>query len=251
MSVDNKVKDELADDITFQKIVFEEMGVEVEKCFLVHVNKEYIANRDINVMSLMSVSEITDLVAAKLEFTKENIPQAINYIQAKEPSKRINISCSKKIDCPFFIHHFPSFPEYSIFDITRLHAKKKQQLIDWEIYDIQDVPKSFELPARQRVQVDIAQSGETVIRSKDIRSIINRLEYPLYFLDYESFSYVIPVQDGVYPYQQMVFQYSLHVQESEDGELNHYEYLLNSKKEPVLSLVQDLANNIDRIKELL
>ena len=54
---------------------------------------------------------------------------------------------------------------------------------------------------------------------------MNSWEYPLHFLDYETFAYAIPQFDGVRPYQQMVFQYSLHTIDSPGAEIRHSEYL--------------------------
>ena len=61
-------------------------------------------------------------------------------------------------------------------------------------------------------------------------------------------SYVIPAQQGVRPYQQMVFQYSLHVKENPNAELQHFEYLLRSKEEPVEHLVAHMREHIDHTK---
>ena len=48
--------------------------------------------------------------------------------------------------------------------------------------------------------------------------------YPIYHLDFETFATAVPVFDGSRPYQQLVFQYSLHI-EHQNGDLEHREYL--------------------------
>jgi len=75
--------------------------------------------------------------------------------------------------------------------------------------------------------------------------------YPLYFLDYESLSYVIPPQAGYKPYQQLVFQYSLHIQKEPNGDLIHKEFLLKSKAESVEELIKDLQKNIGKTGSII
>jgi hypothetical protein len=54
----------------------------------------------------------------------------------------------------------------------------------------------------------------------------SKAEYPLYFLDYETYASVIPTVDGARPQSPIPFQYSLHIKRAPDGsELVHVEYL--------------------------
>jgi hypothetical protein len=60
-------------------------------------------------------------------------------------------------------------------------------------------------------------------------------------LDYETFSYAIPQFDGVKPFQQMCFQYSLHTIDRPGGELQHSEYLAhNGEKNPPQKLAEHM-----------
>jgi len=242
------VKDELTDDIAFQQVVLEEAGHAIANSFLVHVNKAYVRDGDFRVMDLLTVSDTTYLVRQKLAEVRVGMRDAIAYINGEEPPIRIPFSCNKKTECPFFQYHYPEIPGYSVFDVTRLHRNKLKQLTDAGIFDIRHIPDDFPLSKKQQLQVDLAKSGRVINDRDAIRSVLSELKYPLYFLDYETFSYVIPSQSGIRPYQQLVFQYSLHVRETEGSELKHYEYLLREKSEPVLNLVKDLYRNIDASK---
>src|SRR5690606_33150600 len=68
--------------------------------------------------------------------------------------------------------------------------------------------------------------------------------YPLYFLDYETMMSVVPYFDGMRPYKQYPFQYSLHILDSPDGELRHVEYLHTDNSNPVEALSKSLQENI-------
>jgi len=74
---------------------------------------------------------------------------------------------------------------------------------------ITDVPVDYPLSEKQRLQVETARSGRVMIDHPGIAKRIESWEYPLHFLDYETFSYAIPQFDGIKPFQQMCFQPSL------------------------------------------
>jgi hypothetical protein len=69
------------------------------------------------------------------------------------------------------------------------------------------------------------------------------LEYPLYFLDYETFNPAIPFFDGYSPFDHITFQYSLHVLDKENS-LEHFEYLHTEKTDPIPHLLDSLKEHI-------
>ena len=72
------------------------------------------------------------------------------------------------------------------------------------------------------------------------------LYYPLYFLDFETFQQPIPKYDGIRPYMQIPFQYSLHYIENEKGELKHKEFLAEAGIDPRRKLAEKLVNDIPK-----
>ena len=58
------------------------------------------------------------------------------------------------------------------------------------------------------------------------------LPYPRYYLDFETVQFAVPVWAGTSPFQQVVFQWSCHVEER-IGELRHHEFLDISGEVPV------------------
>lgn len=66
----------------------------------------------------------------------------------------------------------------------------------------------------------------------------------MYFLDFESFQPAIPFFDNSRPYEQIVFQYSLHYVEHEGGELKHTEFLAYPGSDPRRALTEQLCADI-------
>ena len=75
------------------------------------------------------------------------------------------------------------------------------------------------------LQVQSEVNGTTHIDIEEIRNFTNGLIYPLYFLDFETIGPAVPKYNGSRPYQQLVFQYSLHIQETLTSVIEHREYL--------------------------
>ena len=231
-------------DLAFQRMVFEDSGYKISATYLVHVNKAYRTSEQVNHCDLLVIEDITAAVEELMPETRATAPKVLKWVNEKAPKKRITIGCSKKQKCPFVQLHYPDLPNYSIFNISRISKSKIKKLVESNILDIQEVPEDFKLSNTQRQEVEIAQEDEIILKRGSIRKAIKKLAYPLYYLDYESFSYVIPVQSHYKPYQQMVFQYSLHVQAAPNSAVVHKEFLLKSKAESVEQLLKNLRKDI-------
>ena len=242
----SKMKEIHLEDIAYQRMVFEDAGYQVERTFLIRVNNKYAFQYPLQLDEFLVLDDVTEEVLSKMDDTRTLANHAWEWIHQKELPipKTLPVPCDNKLNCPFIQHYFPSIPSYSIFDINNIKANKRNELLAQGIIDIRDVPSDFKLSDRQRSQVDLVQQNQIRIKSSEIKRMLKGLAYPLYFLDYETFSYVFPPQEGLTPYQQMVFQYSLHVIESEGSEVKHFEYLMPSKETPLENLIIHLQNNI-------
>ena len=149
---------------------------------------------------------------------------------------------ANKLDCHFIKFHFPDLPEYTVFDIAFLKNDKRRELLSLGIVAITDVPEDFPLSKKQRTQVDAAKSGKTLIEREKIAERMDAWEYPLHFLDYETFAYAIPQFDGIRPFQQMCFQYSLHTIDKLGDEPIHAQFLSHGQDDPPRALAASLKS---------
>ena len=241
----NSAKKEYAHDLAFQKIAAEVAGVPVERTYLVHLNREYVRRGRVEPEKLLAITDMTDEVNDILEQTRANIETALDFLALAELDTGIEGYCkSRKLECEFIRHHHPDLPEYTIFNISRLSEKSISALLASGVIDILDVPADFKLSAKQRMHVDAAQENRVIAEGEEIARMIKALAYPHYFLDYETVSHAIPMFDGYRPYQNSVFQFSLHVQKSAGEEVKHYEFLAEANGEPVSGLLDILSKYI-------
>ncbi len=226
------VKDEHLDDVAFQVITAERMGFIVGRAHVITMNGEYVRQGEIDVEQLFIVTDVTDAIRLRTPQTELQIKDAFDYLQTLPVPSLQDYCLEHKLDCRFTKMHLGPFPEYTVFDISFLKHDKRRQLLADEIVAITDVPENFPLSPKQRSQVAVAKSREKVVKHDKIRERMDKWEYPLQFLDYETFAYAIPQFEGIRPFQQMVFQYSLHTIERPGAELTHTTFLSKGNDGP-------------------
>ncbi len=242
------VKDEHYDDVAFQKMVVEASGSAVGRCFVITMNGDYVRQGDIEPERLFTINDVTEKIAALKEATEQQSSNAKIYLQSDFEFSLIEYAKSRhsskhEFDCIAVRAYFSDLPDYTVFHVPRIHKPKLIALLEQGIIDLREIPDDFELSDNQRKYIAAAISNEKKIERNEIRKQIESWKYPLHFLDYETFQYAIPQFEGVSPFQQMCFQYSLHTIDAPGGEFRHSEYLaLRDEKNPPLALAQHLKN---------
>jgi len=214
-------------DIAFQKNILNDLGIEIGTLNLIRLNKEYVRIGDINLKELFIIENVTDQVNEKLGEIRQKMEGAYELLVSdKEPSGHCDcILKGWNSHCTTSEYSNHDLPEYPVHAIARINKKKLTELVDSNIFSIHDVPTDFELSDNQRRQVDTAQSDKEYIDSSGISEFLETMKYPLAFLDYETYPSAIPKYSGHRPYQQIPFQFSLHVINSHGDELTHYDFI--------------------------
>lgn len=237
------------EDATFQAVVLKEQGMSINKIFLITINKQYVLDGDIDVGSLFHVEDITEEIGKRERLTRENMQRAkIDLLERYEEDLVCEcIYKGRNQHCDTFNYSCPDIPEDNVYDIARISAKKLKDLVSNGILDINDVPEQFDLTVRQKRQVNAHKRQKPAIDHKAIREVLSTLQYPLYFLDYETHAPAIPIFEGTSPYKHLSFQFSLHVIENRDSEPIHREYLHEVASDPSLWIIQELKNLIGTV----
>jgi len=77
--------------------------------------------------------------------------------------------------------------------------------------------------------------------SAELSKEFETLRYPLYFTDFESVNPAIPRFAGMRPFDQLPFQWSLHVQREPAAEPEHYEFLATDDADPRREFITSLC----------
>jgi hypothetical protein len=83
-----------------------------------------------------------------------------------------------------------------------------------------------------------------VLREPGVRLFPVITVYPLYFFDFEAWNPCIPPFDNTWPYMQIPFQYSLHIQEEPGVEPSHREFIAKAESHPRTDLIEQLVDDL-------
>ena len=241
-----QVKDINLHDLSFQKYCYGQEGIRIGKCFLMHINNQYVRDGEINPKEFFIAEDVTSEVRELSKEVKERIEGMFKIIDRKVcPEIGINAQCSDPYDCALSADCWSHLPENSVFDLYR-GGKTSFELYESGIRAIKDIPDDCKLSSNQEIQKECEKTGKPYINKIKISNFLRQLEYPLYFLDFETYNTSIPQYDGLKPYQQIPFQFSLHILKSIDSEAEHYSFLALGDKDPRLDFLLSLKKVISK-----
>ena len=146
----------------------------------------------------------------------------------KMPERVVGRHC---LQCPFLESCSPELKNYSVFNLRRGGAKI-DDLLNTGIYHLKEIPSSFRLSDYQQLQVDTEKKSTVFIDRSRVEAVLNTLEYPVYYLDFEAAPILVPRYEGCSPYEQITFQVSIHIEDSSGSELRHIEFLHDEDSDP-------------------
>tara|TARA_Y100000296_G_C5171034_1_gene257285 strand:+ start:869 stop:2353 length:1485 start_codon:yes stop_codon:yes gene_type:complete len=240
-----EVKDVNIHDVSFQKYVYEKAGLKIRHCILMHINNQYVKSGNIEPNEFFVQADITEQVEEFSKDIKDRIENMLKIINSKEePKISIGLHCSKPYDCPLIDECWKDVPKGSVFEFYRMFKSKCFDLHNNGIVCLNEVPEDIKLNDKQKIQRRLAFDGGKHIDKLAIKNFLNKLEYPIYYLDFETINPAIPKFDGMKPYQKIPFQFSLHIQEKPNGKLKHISFLADGISDPRPKFLQSLKDNL-------
>ena len=224
-----EVKDHHLDDASYQYYILSNLGLNVKKVCIVYINNEYIRGEELDIHKLFNIEDITQIAKDKTSQIRSNIEYINQFMkehdESDEPSSNISMKCFEPYECPYWNYCTRNLPKPNVFDIRGMWKSKKIEKYNENIISFKDLQYE-DLNPNYLEQIDFElHDRKPKIETESIREIRDSLKYPLYFIDYETYNPAIPIIKGTKPYQQIPFQYSLHIIQERGAPLKHREYL--------------------------
>jgi hypothetical protein len=236
-----KVKEINLHDVSFQKFCYEQAGLKIRKCFLMNIDNTYVKKGKIDVKKIFKLTDITDDVADIGKGLTQRIEVLLKVINSTtRPKVPISHDCKTPYDCPLKHECWSFLPDGNVFELSR-GGKKSFDLYEQGVVLIKEIPDDFKLSTIQSIQHKCEKDCKTHMCKDSISKFIGKLNYPLYYLDFETINPVLPLFDGMKPYQRIPFQFSLHIVQ-EDGSTEHISFLAEGKSDPRKKFVAELKN---------
>ena len=191
-----ELKDVYLWDAAYQRWVLEACGLKIVGVYIVDINNQYVRQGDVEIHKLFRINDVTAAIAPFYADVAAKTALAKAYLaQQEEPEQDLGVHCRKPYDCVYRQYCERNLPSPSVFDLYRITAKKAYEYYDQGIVSFDDVVKSgIELNPAQRRQVEFEQLQlPTRVDQLGVRTFLDTLTYPLYFLDFETFQTCIPL----------------------------------------------------------
>jgi hypothetical protein len=200
-----KVKDYQVMDVAFQYFVITRSGLPLKRVSLVHLNNQYVRHGELDIKQLFTVAPMTDRILPM----QQDIPLLLQPLQEMleadcMPGIAMGPQCGNPFACDFIDFCRQSCPAVEN-TVEPRPASRDQDALD---------------------------------------EFLDGLEYPLRFMDFETIMFAVPLYDESRPYQQIPFQYSLHVQHTKNGPVEHCEFLGTPPADPRPEFIRSLLASL-------
>ncbi len=244
----NALRDTHFEDIAFQTFVLREAGLDVRRACLVHLNKDYEREGELEIEKLFLIEDVTEAIRGRVAAVPARVEEMERTLEQEEAAlPEISAACPCDIEkCCFWKYCSRRLPQPNVFALngSRVKPVTKRKLYAKGLVSFEDVLLGGSLKDTQKKQIEVFLSGRPFVDPAGIRETLEQLRWPLYFLDFETYMLPVPPYDHIRPYMQVPFQYSLHFIEEEGGELQHREFLAEPGRDSRREIAEQLCRDI-------
>ena len=235
-------------DVAFQRYCYEGAGVSINKCYLMHINNQYVRHGEIDLAEIFTQEDITAEVDELLPDVPGKVEEMLKVIARRScPDVDIGKHCDDPYECVLKDVCWKRAWKHDDNVFTLPNARGR----DWGLYRQgilrnSSIPDDFPLSDKQQIQVDAESSGTPHVDKAAIKDFLGTLTYPLHFLDFETFGMGVPIPmlDDSRPYQQIPFQFSLHIQREPGSNLEHISWLWDGNGDPRPEFMKQLKKSL-------
>ena len=221
-----KVKEEHIPDVAFQTMVLRGAQIAVKRAFIGHVNNEFVLERRGDYRGLLVEKDVT----REVDDLQEEIAAKAADLQRVTESKMAPViemggHCHQPYDCPFIQRCSKERGRPIRYPIELLPRGGKliEELAEDGYDDLSKVPAD-RLTSQLHQRVHAATVSGRPFFDPTAASDVRNLKGPKTYLDFETIQFSVPEIVGTRPYEQLPFQWSVHVEDTK-GNLSHAEHL--------------------------
>jgi len=227
-------------DLAFQTHVLTGAGLKIRRCFLAHINRSFVKHGPIDPRQFFVMADVTGEVSTLSLGVEDKVDEMLRAIHlAQAPAIRLGRYCDSPYRCLLHDRCWSHLPDGNVTELYRAGAKRFQ-LLARGIIRIADIPDNFKLSKNQSVQRQAVKSQRAHVDKPAIQAFLKQIKSPASFVDFESYAPAIPLHNRARPYQQICFQFSLHIVRSPDTEAEHYGFLAKGADDPRFEFMQRL-----------
>lgn len=226
-------KDCYVPDLATQLWVLSENNVPVRSAAIRHINNQFVLEKEgyfdgllIDVPSLADTEELVRCRAEVVSAARETLAGA-------EPEKEIGDHCNAPYSCEFggYCAQGAEQPQWPISLLPNTGRKLAAKWAEQGVSELTNIPVGgLANPLHARIH----QATCTGRPFHDLDGVLRATAgwaWPRSYLDFETIAFAVPKWIGTRPWQQVPFQFSLHIEHGA-GELEHREFLCLGPADP-------------------
>lgn len=255
LSTSINTKRDLETEMAFYKYMMEKLNIEISSYKVLKINPKYSLQDTLDIHSFFVELNFSKQVNAKMNQlldTLETLRKIKSSLSTPDLSPEEALSnqdltpknCNSFKSCSLPDHCFPHLGEGNIFTL-RESSEVAKSLYEQGVYNLSEIPEDAELTDKQKIQVETEKNQRPHINTLQIKKFLDRIHYPVYYLDFETINPQIPIYNRSKPYQHIPFLFSLHkLNAPNDTEPEHYDYIQKDSEDPRPHILKKLSELI-------
>jgi len=236
------VKDYHRGDLATQVWVMRENGIDLRRAAIRHIDTSFVLSRDGDYAGLFTDADLLGGLHATIAKLPAVVAEARAVLSGDEPQKDMGDHCSAPFTCEFAAYcgrNLRPGPEWPVTLLPNGGGKRwlergVQNLLDLAEHDLNNKHAKILAATRDGIPFHDAEGA---------RKAMAGWGWPRAWLDFETVAPVIPRWVGTRPFQQIPFQFSLHL-ERRGGRMTHHEFLSCDGSDPRRACAEALVEHI-------
>ncbi|MFM2273690.1 MAG: hypothetical protein RL702_2755 [Pseudomonadota bacterium] len=217
-------------DLATQVWVIEAAGLTLAGAAIRHIDTDFVLEREDDYEGLFADAELLGEARAIASHRPKVVAEARRVLAGDEPVRDMGDHCSTPFVCEFSAWCGRGASPGPEWPITLLPGGGGRKWAGQGITDLLDLEEG-QLSGKHARILAATRNDKPFHDPLGARAAIANWRHPRAFLDFETINPAIPRWIGTRPYQQVPFQFSLHL-EGADGMMTHHEFLSADGADP-------------------
>lgn len=240
------VKDYHLSDAAIQTWVCQQNALPLTRVEIAHIDTSFVYHGKLDYQGLFKHVDVTEEISGLVSEVPTWIEEAQRTLNGPCPSTEIGDHCTDPFACPFVAQCHPVLPEGAI-PLTILPYGKKviAELTTQGLSDLREVREN-QLSNPKHLRIWRSSVSGQAFLDEAAGTKVRALDYPRYYLDFETIQFAVPIWVGTRPYAQIPFQWSCHI-ETPNRSLSHVEYLSDGSADPRQTFAESLITALGNV----
>ncbi len=217
-------------DLATQVWVMRGAGLPLESAAIRHIDNSFVLTREGEFDGLFVDAELLDELDDLIGGRGDVVASARETLAGQEPVHEVGDHCSAPFDCEYTGYCHKDLPPGLEWPVTLLPHGGGKKWVGQGISDLLALTEG-ELNSKNARILAATRDGVPFHDRVGARAAMAGWGWPRAWLDFETINPAIPPWLGTRPYQQIPFQFSLHLEEC-DGTITHHEFLSCDGSDP-------------------